>query len=157
MEKQKQALLENNITLEECSKIILNRKRNLWEREMDQEDFLNLRIGMGNANFEGTVNYPEKRFSVEDDALQELVFSLGQESKILENVPINFSFLRHNITAIIGDGSNKNSFIECQNNKVIIKVKGEGLNKVFDSGLSVYPKRILIGSFSNILFKTNTS
>ena len=40
--------------------------------------------------------------------------------------------------------NNKNSFIECQNNKVIIKVKGEGLNKVFDSGLSVYPKRILI-------------
>ena len=112
MEKQKQALLENNITLEECSKIILNRKRNLWEREMDQEDFLNLRIGMGNANFEGTVNYPERRFSVEDDALQELVFSLGQESKTLENVPINFSFLRHNITAIIGDGSNKNSFID---------------------------------------------
>ena len=40
--------------------------------------------------------------------------------------------------------NNKNSFIECQNNKVIIKVKGTGLNKVFDSGLSVYPKRILI-------------
>ena len=29
MEKQKQALLENNITLDECSKIVLNRKRNL--------------------------------------------------------------------------------------------------------------------------------
>ena len=112
MEKQKQALLENNITLEECSKIILGRKRNLWEREIDQDDFLSLRVGMGNADFGGTVNYPEKRFSVEDDQLQELVFSLGQESKQLENVPIVFSFLKHNITAIIGDGQNKNSFID---------------------------------------------
>lgn len=112
MEKQKQALLENNITLDECSKIILGRKRNLWEREIDQDDFLSLRVGMGNADFGGTVNYPEKRFSVEDDQLQELVFSLGQESKQLENVPIVFSFLKHNITAIIGDGQNKNSFID---------------------------------------------
>ena len=112
MEKEKQALLENNITLDECSKIILNRKRNLWEREIDQEDFLNLRIGMGNVSFAGTVSYPEKKFSVEDDELQELVFSLGQESKELENVPINFSFLKHNITAIIGEGTNKNSFID---------------------------------------------
>ena len=53
MEKQKQALLENNITLDECAKIVLNRKRNLWEREIDQSDFLNLRIGIGNINFNG--------------------------------------------------------------------------------------------------------
>ena len=112
MEKQKQALLENNITLEECSKIILNRKRNLWERELDQDDFLNLRIGMGNVSFNGKVNYPEERFTLEDDNLQELVLSLGRESKQLENVPINFSFIKHNITAIIGDGIQKRSFVD---------------------------------------------
>ncbi|MBR4618270.1 MAG: type VII secretion protein EssC [Bacilli bacterium] len=112
MEKQKQALLENNITLEECSKIILNRKRNLWEREIDQDDFLNLRIGIGNLDFQGKLNYPEQKFSLDDDNLQELVYSLGKESKQLENVPINFSFVKHNITAIIGDGQQKNSFVD---------------------------------------------
>lgn len=112
MEKQKQALLENNITLDECAKIVLNRKRNLWEREVDQNDFLNLRIGIGNTTFNGKVNYPEERFTLEDDNLQELVLSLGRESKELENVPINFSFLKQNITAIIGDGQQKNSFID---------------------------------------------
>lgn len=112
MEKQKQALLENNITLDECAKIVLNRKRNLWEREIDQSDFLNLRIGIGNINFNGKVNYPEERFTLEDDNLQELVFSLGRESKELENVPINFSLINHNITAIIGEGAQKNSFID---------------------------------------------
>ena len=112
MEKQKQALLENNITLEECSKIILNRKRNLWEREIDQSDFLSVRIGKGNVSFEGTVSYPEERFTIDEDDLQELVFSLGRESKELEDVPIDFSFVKHNITAIIGDGSQKNAFID---------------------------------------------
>ncbi|MBP3800007.1 MAG: type VII secretion protein EssC [Bacilli bacterium] len=112
MEKQKQALIENNITLDECSKIILNRKRNLWEREIDQSDFLNLRIGIGNLDFQGKVNYPEERFSLDDDNLQQLVFSVGRESKMLENVPINFSLINHNIVALIGDGKQKKSFID---------------------------------------------
>ena len=112
MEKQKQALIENNITLDECSKIILNRKRNLWEREIDQSDFLNLRIGIGNLEFQGKVNYPEERFTLDDDNLQQLVFSVGRESKMLENVPINFSLINHNISAIIGDGKQKKSFID---------------------------------------------
>ena len=112
MEKQRQALIDNNITLEECSNIILNRKRNLWEREMDQNDFLNLRIGIGNLEFQGKVNYPEERFSLDDDNLQQLVFSVGRESKMLENVPINFSLVNHNIMAIIGDGKQKKSFID---------------------------------------------
>ena len=112
MEKQKQALIENNITLDECSKIILNRKRNLWEREIDQSDFLNLRIGIGNLEFQGKVNYPEERFTLDDDNLQQLVFSVGRESKMLENVPINFSLINHNIVAIIGDGKQKKSFVD---------------------------------------------
>ncbi len=112
MEKQKQALIENNITLDECSKIILNRKRNLWEREIDQSDFLNLRIGIGNLEFQGKVNYPEERFSLDDDNLQQLVFSVGRESKMLENVPINFSLINYNISAIIGDGKQKKSFVD---------------------------------------------
>ena len=112
MEKQKQALIENNITLDECSKIILNRKRNLWEREIDQSDFLNLRIGTGTLDFQGKVNYPEERFTLDDDNLQQLVFSVGRESKQLENVPINFSLINHNIVALIGDGKQKKSFID---------------------------------------------
>ena len=112
MEKQKQALIENNITLDECSKIILNRKRNLWEREIDQNDFLNLRIGLGNLEFQGKVNYPEEKFSLDDDNLQQLVFSVGRESKMLENVPINFSLINHNIVAVIGEGKQKKSFVD---------------------------------------------
>lgn len=112
MEKQRQALIDNNITLEECANIILNRKRNLWEREIDQSDFLNLRIGMGNLQFQGKVNYPEEKFSLDDDNLQQLVFSVGRESKMLENVPIDFSLINHNILAVIGEGKQKKSFID---------------------------------------------
>lgn len=112
MERERQVLLENYITLEECANIILSRKRNLWEREIDQNDFLDLRLGLGTTSFQGTVKYPEERFSLEDDNLQKLVLDLGKESKELENVPINLSFVKNNISAIIGDGKQKNSFID---------------------------------------------
>ena len=112
MEKQRQVLLENYITLEECANIILTRKRNLWERELDQNDFLDLRMGIGSTSFKGSVKYPEERFQLEDDNLQQLVLELGKESKELENVPINLSFVKNNISAIIGEGRQKNSFID---------------------------------------------
>lgn len=112
MEKERQVLLENYITLEECYSIIMQRKRSLWEREIDQNDFLDLRLGLGGTNFKGIVKYPEKRFSLEDDNLEQLVLDLGKESKELENVPINLSFAKNNISAIIGDGKQKNYFID---------------------------------------------
>ena len=112
MENQKKVLVENYIPLDECANIILGRKRNLWEREIDQNDFLDLRLGVGNTSFKGTVKYPEERFSLDDDNLRQLVLDLGKESKELENVPVNLSFVKNNISAIIGDGKQKNSFID---------------------------------------------
>jgi len=112
MERERQVLLENYITLEECTNIILSRKRNLWEREIDQADFLDLRLGIGSTTFKGSIKYPEERFSLEDDNLQKLALELGREAKELENVPINLSFIRNNISAIIGDGKQKNYFVD---------------------------------------------
>ena len=112
MEQEKKVLVDNYISLDECANIILQRKRNLWEREIDQNDFLDLRLGVGSTTFKGVVKYPEERFSLEDDNLREMVLNLGKESKELENVPINLSFSKNNISAIIGEGRQKNSFID---------------------------------------------
>lgn len=43
--------------------------------------------------------------------LQE-VYKLGSASRTLENVPVSLSFVRNNNTAIIGNTSNKNLFIQ---------------------------------------------
>lgn len=111
MEKERQVLLENYLPLEECYNIIMNRKMSLWEREIDQNDFLDLRLGLGSTSFKGVVKYPEEHFALEDDNLKQLVFDLGKESKELENVPINLSFVKNNISAVIGDGRQKTYFI----------------------------------------------
>lgn len=112
MENEKKVLEENYISLGEVYNIAVGRKRNLWEREIDQSDFLDLRLGLGNKEFSGSVKYPEARFTLQEDDLMKLVNDLGKESKTLENVPINLSFVNNNITAIIGEGKQKNAFID---------------------------------------------
>ena len=48
--RQTQILLENNLGLKECQNIILMKKRNLWERKIEHDDFLSLRLGLGNTS-----------------------------------------------------------------------------------------------------------
>ena len=36
--------------------IIYQRKRNLWEREIAQEDFLDLRLGIGSTELKGKIS-----------------------------------------------------------------------------------------------------
>ena len=67
--KQRQIMIENNISLEECQNIISAKKRNLWEREIDQEDFLDLRVGVGSSELVGKISVPEEHFSLNDDDL----------------------------------------------------------------------------------------
>lgn len=45
IQKQTQTLKDKYITLTECQNIIFRRKSNLWERSIEQSDFLSLRLG----------------------------------------------------------------------------------------------------------------
>ena len=112
MKIQRQILIDNYLPLAQTKEIIYQKKRNLWERELEQEDFLDLRLGIGTAELRGQINIPEEHFSLKDDALLKEVYEIGDTSKILENVPISLNFIQKNVTAIIGTGANKDSFID---------------------------------------------
>ncbi len=112
MKIQRQILIDNYLPLDATKSIVYSKKRNLWEREIDQEDFLDLRLGIGSTQLKGEIAFPEEHFALEDDNLLQEVYKLGDESRTLENVPISTSFVDKNICAIIGDGKNKQKFIE---------------------------------------------
>lgn len=112
MKKQRQILIDNYLPLSATKEIIYSKKRNLWEREIDQEDFLDLRLGIGTTPLVGNVSFPEEHFSLETDDLLKDVYKLGKESRMLENVPVSLSFVANNISAIIGTSANKRSFVD---------------------------------------------
>lgn len=112
MKIQRQIMIDNYLPLQQIKEIIYEKKRNLWERELEQDDFLNLRLGVGSTEFKGKLSIPEEHFSVKDDELLKEVFKVGAESRMLENVPVTLNFIEKNITAIIGTAENKQQFLE---------------------------------------------
>lgn len=111
MKLQRQIMIDNYLPLDQIKEIITSKKRNLWEREIEQNDFLDLRLGVGSTEFIGKVNVPEEHFSVKDDNLLQEVYKLGDLSRMLENVPVSLNFVEKNISAIIGTGENKQAFL----------------------------------------------
>ncbi len=109
---QRQILIDNYLPLSQIKEIIYQKKRNLWERELDQDDFLDLRLGVGSTELKGRVNVPEEHFSLKDDELLKEVYKIGAASRTIENVPISLNFIEKNIVAIIGTGANKKQFLD---------------------------------------------
>ena len=112
MKIQRQILIDNYLPLAQIKEIIYQKKRNLWERELDQDDFLDLRLGVGTSELRGNISIPEEHFSLKQDEILKEVYKVGSTSRTLENVPISLNFLTKNIVAIIGNGSNKKQFID---------------------------------------------
>ena len=101
--EQEQILKENLITLNECQNIILKKKRMLWERGIEQQDFLTVRLGIGEVPLKININFNESDFSMDDDNLKDMASSLVKESKNMKNVPVGFSFYNKHIVAVMGD------------------------------------------------------
>lgn len=106
MKKEQQILIEKYIPLQQVGDIILYKKRNLWEKNIDDYDFLSLRLGIGSIPPFFKISYPDEHFSMEDeDNLMSYLRQLEAETSMLENVPVTYSFVEKYVTAIIGSDS----------------------------------------------------
>ncbi len=101
-DNQRRTLEENLISTDVCYDSIINKRRTLWQRRMDQGDFLNVRIGKGSIPFDANINYAAEEFTMEDDDLKKMLESLTSEYKTLEGVPIGYSFTDNHLTAVNG-------------------------------------------------------
>ncbi|MCP8969371.1 type VII secretion protein EssC [Ectobacillus ponti] len=101
-EKQEEILRENYVPLADCVSRIENVQRNLWERGYGQNDFLKLRVGLGNGLLSANLTYSEKQFTIDDDNLQEELYTLCEAPKELKNVPITLSLFENHISGVIG-------------------------------------------------------
>ncbi len=100
---QKNILNKNHIPLDKCADIIMAGKENLWERKIEEDDFLYLRIGKGSLLSEINIDYPEKQFSLDEDNLRENLDKLVNEAQDVHDVPICLSLTERYKTAVVGD------------------------------------------------------
>lgn len=100
---QEEILHENHVTIQECEKRIRDTQRNLWERGLGQNDFLRVRVGNGEGVLDAEISYSERKFSLDDDNLQEELYTLCEKEKPLHNIPITYSLFENHISGVIGE------------------------------------------------------
>ncbi len=110
--EQSDILFENLVDNNECISRVYEEKSNLWERTNTHSDFLKLRLGLGNIPLDADVLCSEKKFTMDEDNLQDAMLSLGNEPKILNNVPISLSLTEKFISGIYGEMSDVNSLVK---------------------------------------------
>ncbi|MBR6948690.1 MAG: type VII secretion protein EssC [Bacilli bacterium] len=109
--KQEQLFNDNYQNLENTLSIIQNRGNQLWNREIVDDDFIEVRIGVGSKPSLISLNAPQESFSLDDDNLLQAVYDLEKKYDKLENVPITISFKEQIVSALILFNSNKDAFI----------------------------------------------
>lgn len=109
---QKQILLENNNSLEECQQIIYQKKRNLWERQISDNDFLQIRLGTGFVKPDILIKYEEAEFQIKDNMLEDELKELIKKYDYLEEAPLNTSLVENRLTAVVGNQGLLKMFFE---------------------------------------------
>ena len=111
--RQRQILMENTASIENCKIIIDTKPRTLWERNIDHTDFLQVRLGIGNVSTKLKINMPTEKFSLQDD--DDLFVSLQQtvkDSLVIRGVPLSLNLADDFITGLVGEDTKVKAFID---------------------------------------------
>ncbi len=100
---QKGILIENYPSIESCLQIIDIAKINFWDKKIEQNDFLDIRVGRGDILLDVKINYPEEGFTIEEDDLKNQADQMVEEYKYIKDVPVGYSLYKNKITAIMGE------------------------------------------------------
>lgn len=101
-QQQINALNELNPSPEQCVDIINRTASNLWERTPAYDDFLSVRLGIGNVPAKLKVKYSKAGLVLENDPLVEEPERLAMEFERVENVPVNLDIFQSELCGFAG-------------------------------------------------------
>ncbi len=85
------------------STFIKKHSRRLWERTPADDDFLNVRLGLGELDFDIEIQSPNKVFTIDDDPMIDSAVALREKYKKMHGVPISISLSRKKVVGVVGD------------------------------------------------------
>lgn len=87
-------------------------EKNLWERSRQDNDFLTLRLGTGRLPLIADYRYNERRFSLEEDALEDRMYEIAEKQIYADNVPITLQTIDQYIVGIAGEKKYVHDFVK---------------------------------------------
>lgn len=104
-----EALKERYISGGECCALDEN-STILWNRNASYEDFLSVRLGLGDVPFQAEIRVPKERFTMFDDSLADKPSVIRQNFETLKEVPVTVDLQKHQLIGIAG-GENRREAI----------------------------------------------
>jgi len=100
----------------ECLAIAEERKQRLWERSVFDEDYLSVRLGLGEIKSGLSIRVPKESLSPEQDELFKIPREFAEKYTYIQNAPITFNIKESITTGITGL---RESVINCVNEVVM--------------------------------------
>ena len=98
---QKSTLQFNNLSLEECQEAIFKRTSNLYSISYEQQNFLDVKLGVGKVKMDCDFDYKKPDFIKVKDKLLTDIDKLIDDYKYIEDAPYSFSLV-NNVAFIYG-------------------------------------------------------
>lgn len=84
----------------------------LWERRIFDDDFMKLRVGTGTTPMVAELDYPDERFEMEEDELENAMYELVKQDHVINNVPIMADFVEEFVSGVLGSRYNVLEFVK---------------------------------------------
>lgn len=108
---QEEILQENRISPQMCLGIAQAQDERFMSRTPLHEDYLELRLGMGELPLKANVRFPDIRFQVQEDDLRDAVEAFAREPLVLTDVPIGHSLIKSPAMGIVGSRAFTDGFV----------------------------------------------
>lgn len=108
IDNEKKILLENYYDSNKLKNIISSKSSKIWNREITDNDFLTIRLGIGSRNAAIHIEYSKLAYDVDHDVLNQEAQALSEQKLILTDVPITISLIENNILPIVIPNDYKN-------------------------------------------------
>lgn len=87
-------------------------EKSLWERSRQDNDFLTLRLGTGRLPLIADYRYNDRRFSLEEDSLEDRMYEIAEKQIYTDNVPITLQTIDQYIVGIAGEKKHVLEFVK---------------------------------------------
>lgn len=104
MQKYNRELLEKQYADTKSLISIMDGSRaSLWNRNRNHDDFMKIRLGIGTVPFQVQIQIPKQRFSLQNDELSQLPYTLKQKYEKLEDAVFLLDLRESRLIGVMGE------------------------------------------------------
>ncbi len=110
-EQQRQLLEETYPTLDKLARYVYERDEHLWERMLNHEDFLDLRLGRAKIDIDMEINDPGDHFTMDDDIIRDAFDRFRKMEHTVDDAPFMLKLRSIKVLGVFGSHKLRTKYV----------------------------------------------